>query len=52
MDRFLAGIGPQNYKSADMDLLACSCLLIAAKLEQPQLPNYQNMIFAYDDLVG
>jgi transcription initiation factor TFIIIB Brf1 subunit/transcription initiation factor TFIIB len=26
--------------------------LIAAKLEQPQVPNYQNMIYAYDDLKG
>ena len=33
LDRYLASIGPQNFNSADMDLLACSCLLIAAKLE-------------------
>jgi len=33
LDRYLACIGPQNFNSADMDLLACSCLLIAAKLE-------------------
>lgn len=52
LDRYLSSIGPQNFNSADIDLLACSCLLIAAKLEQPQLPNYQNMIFAYDELVG
>lgn len=51
-DRYVSEISPSNFKSTDIDLLACSCLLIAAKLEQPQLPNYQNMIYAYDELVN
>ena len=50
-DRYVSEISPSNFNSTDIDLLACSCLLIAAKLEQPQLPNYQNMIYAYDELV-
>lgn len=35
MDRYLAAIGPNNFNASNMDLLACSCLLLAAKLEQP-----------------
>jgi hypothetical protein len=52
MDRYLAMAGHWNVRPEDLDTLACSCLLIAAKLEQPQVPNYQNMIYAYDDLKG
>lgn len=52
MDRYLSSLGHWNFPQDKIDLLACSCLLIAAKLEQPQVPNYQNMIYAYDDLKG
>jgi len=52
MDRYLATLGHWNFRPEEIDILACSCLLIAAKLEQPQVPNYQNMIYAYEDLKG
>jgi len=52
MDRYLSALGHWNFPPEEMDILACSCLLIAAKLEQPQVPNYQNMIYAYEDLKG
>jgi len=42
--------GHWNYKPDDVNVLACTCILLAAKLEQPQLPNYQNMIYAYEEL--
>lgn len=36
MDRYLAAVIPkQGFNATKMDLLACSCLLLAAKLEQP-----------------
>ena len=33
MDRYLILSGPSNFKSEDINLLACTCILIAAKLE-------------------
>ena len=50
MDRYLMLIGHWNFKVEDLNILACTCILVAAKLEQPQLPNYQNMIYAYEEL--
>ena len=35
MDRYLSTLGHWNFRPQEIDILACSCLLIAAKLEQP-----------------
>ena len=32
--------------------LICTCLIIAAKFEQPKKPDFNNMIFAMIDLKG
>lgn len=47
MDRYLLLSGLAKFNSQDINVLACTCLLIAAKLEQPHFPNYVNMINAY-----
>ena len=35
MDRYLMLTGHWNFKPADINVLACTCILVAAKLEQP-----------------
>lgn len=51
-DRYVALVGPQNISKSDITKLALTCLLIGAKLEQPNYPNFNNMIYALKDLNG
>lgn len=47
MDRYLMLTGLPDFRVEDLNVLACTSLLIAAKLEQPHIPNYANMVLAY-----
>lgn len=49
---FLSSIGHFNFDPKDIDVLVCTCLLIAAKFEQPLKPDFVNMIHAYKDMTG
>jgi len=51
-DRYVALVGHQNISKGDITLLAVTCLLIGAKLEQPNYPNFNNMIYALEDVNG
>lgn len=51
-DRYVALAGPQNIAKSDITKLALACLLIGAKLEQPNYPNFNNMIYALEELNG
>ena len=51
-DRYLALLGHWNFPVKQVSYLAVVSLLIAAKLEQPKHPNFQNMIMAFEDLNG
>lgn len=51
-DRYVALVGIQNISKNDITLLAVTCLLIGAKLEQPNYPNFNNMIYALEDVNG
>jgi len=54
-DRFLYLIYQEKIPfniSADLDLLVCTCLLIAAKFEQPKKPDFINMTNAFKELKG
>lgn len=44
MDRYLHKIGAKNYPREKICTLAVTCLLMAAKLEQPIQPSFNRMI--------
>lgn len=49
---FLASMGHCNFDPKRIDTLVCTCLIIAAKFEQPKKPDFYNMINALIDLRG
>lgn len=52
LDRYmlLVSLGHCNIDESNLNVLACACLIIAAKFEQPKKPDIRNMIFALRDL--
>lgn len=49
---FLATRGHLHFDIKQMNALVCTCLLIAAKFEQPKKPDFQNMVYALQELKG
>lgn len=45
-------MGHCNFNVKRLDTLVCTCLIIAAKFEQPKKPDFYNMINALVDLRG
>lgn len=39
-------------ESKHMNAFLCTCLLIAAKFEQPKKPDFFNMVYAIQELKG
>ena len=46
----LASMGHFQFDIKQMNVFCCTCLLIAAKFEQPKKPDFQNMVHALDEL--
>ena len=49
---FLVAMGHCKFDKKRLDTLVCTCLIIAAKFEQPKKPDFYNMINALIDLRG
>ena len=53
-DRFMlmvtSGLCPFDY--GKVPILVCTCIVIAAKFEQPKKPSFNNMILAMTDVQG
>ena len=49
---FLVSMGHCQFDTKRLDTLVCTCLIIAAKFEQPKKPDFYNMINALIDLRG
>ena len=49
VDRYLSSVSPSNRISCFGSLAVC-CLLIAAKLEEPRTPSFNNMCKLLDKL--
>ena len=49
---FLASMGHFKFDIKQMNAFVCTCLLIAAKFEQPKKPDFHNMIYALQELKG
>lgn len=41
-----------DTSTTSMHTLVCTCLLIAAKFEQPKKPDFQNMVYALHEMKG
>ena len=43
-DRYLSSIGVENFQKQHLPLLSTTCILLAAKMEQPISPSFSRMI--------
>lgn len=49
-DRYLASVGHWTLVENELDYLICVCCFIAAKIEQPKKPLFDNLILEYRSL--